>query len=419
MVNTKSAWRWIPPLYFIEGLPNAIVGSLAVMYYTSMGMSNADTAMLTSGLYLPWVLKGLWGAVVDSISTKRKWIAVCTSIFALCFGGLAIAGFMPCWIAASALMFWILGFASATFDISADGFYMLALDEKRQSFFVGIRNAVYRIAALFGQGAMLIIAGKSADFFESTAGGWAIAFLVCLLIALVCVPLFVKTLPYPLEDIQRKSESMRNLWSNIKDAICEFFSKKNILSILAFVLFYRFAEAQLVKIVQPFLRDSVANGGLGMSLERIGLLYGTFAAIALFAGGILGGIFISKIGLKRAIFIMALAINLPNIIYVYLAFAQPQSDIVIGLLISLEQFGYGFGFAGYMVYLMYASSGGSRTSSYALFTSFMALGMMLPGFFSGLLQETLGYLGFFEWILCATLVSFFVTYLAYRTINTK
>ena len=183
MQKKSSNWAWVPPLYFIEGLPNAIVASLSVGYYMSMGVGNAKAAMLTSGLYLPWFLKGLWGPFVDSVSTKRKWIFFCTAIFAVCFAGLALAGFFPRWIAASALMFWTLGFASATFDIAADGFYMLALDDKSQSFFVGIRNAFYRIAVLFGQGAMLVIAGYFGKFFDSPSGGWAVAFLTC---AAVC-----------------------------------------------------------------------------------------------------------------------------------------------------------------------------------------------------------------------------------------
>ena len=413
----SSNWAWVPPLYFIEGLPNAIVASLSVGYYMSMGVGNAKAAMLTSGLYLPWFLKGLWGPFVDSVSTKRKWIFFCTALFAVCFAGLALAGFFPRWIAASALMFWTLGFASATFDIAADGFYMLALDDKSQSFFVGIRNAFYRIAVLFGQGAMLVIAGYFGKFFDSPSGGWAVAFLTCAAVCSIAAAYFSKALPRPQTDAPRADSSAGEIVRNMRSAFAEFFSKRHILSILAFVLFYRFAEAQLLKIVQPFLYHGADAGGLGLSLETIGIIYGTAAPIALLGGGIIGGIFISKTGLKRAMLPMALAMNLPNVIYVYMAIVLPQSHIEIASLICVEQFGYGFGFAGYMVYLMWASAGGNRTSTYAIFTSFMALGIMFPGFFSGAVQEFLGYAGFFEWVLFCTLVSFFVTYLAYRTLR--
>lgn len=419
MSQIRNSWLWVPPLYFIEGLPNAIVASLSVGFYMSMGMGNSEAAMLTSGLYLPWFLKGLWGPFVDSVSSKRRWIVFCTCVFVLCFAGLAAANFLPCWVVASALMFWTLGFASATYDIAADGFYMLALDDKKQSFFVGIRNACYRVAVLFGQGAMLVIAGYFKNFFDSPAGGWAIAFLTCAAIAAISAGLFVRVLPKPAADSARPDSSAVLIFANIKGAFCEFFSKKHILSILAFVLFYRFAEAQLLKIVQPFLYHGAEQGGLGLPLETIGIIYGTAAPIALLGGGIIGGIFISKVGLKKAIFPMAFAMNIPNIIYAYMACVLPESHLQISGLICIEQFGYGFGFAGYMVYLMWASAGKNRTSTYAIFTSFMALGIILPGFFSGAIQESIGYARFFDWVLFCTLVSFYVTYLAYRTLSEK
>lgn len=417
MQKTRSHWAWVPPLYFIEGLPNAVVASLSVGYYMSMGVGNAQAAMLTSGLYLPWFLKGLWGPFVDSVSSKRRWILLCSAVFAACFAGLAAAGFMPRWIAASALMFWTLGFASATFDIAADGFYMLALDEKSQSFFVGIRNAFYRAAVLFGQGATLVIAGVFRDFFDSPAGGWAVAFLLCAAIAAMSAAYFSAALPKPASDAPRAAPSARGIFTDMRAAFAEFFARKGIVSILAFVLFYRFAEAQLLKIVQPFLYHGRELGGLGLPLESIGLVYGSAAPAALLCGGILGGILISKTGLKKALFPMAVAMNAPNAIYVYMARALPESLPEIAALICFEQFGYGFGFAGYMVYLMRASDGKNRTSAYAIYTSFMALGIMAPGFFSGAVQEFLGYAGFFEWVLLCTLVSFLVTYLAFRTLR--
>ncbi len=401
----------------MEGLPNAIVASLSVGYYKSMGMSNASIGMLTSFLYLPWVIKGFWGPLVDSYSQKRKWIFACAGIFFVCFAGLSLAQFTEHWVFLSACIFWLLGFASATFDISADGFYMLALSSKEQSFYIGIRNAFYRVAVLFGQGAMLAIAGFSKNLFGGIERGWAVSFGVCALVMGFCIFVLKISLPRAEADIAKNTNKIVDVFNGIVRAFVEFFTKKNILSILAFVIFYRFAEAQLTKIVQPFLLDSIEQGGLGMSETQVGLVYGTIAPITLLGGGILGGILISKIGLVRSLFGMVCALNLPNIIYVYMAIFQPQNVVLNSVLIAFEQFGYGFGFSGYMVFLIWASKGENRTSSYAICTSLMALGILLPGFFSGLIQEEIGYVHFFEWIMLSTLVSFTVAMWAIKTIK--
>ncbi len=412
-----KALSWLSSLYFVEGLPNAIVASLSVGYYKSMGLDNSSIAMLTSALYLPWVLKGFWGPLVDSLSTKRKWIFACMAIFFLSLAGLCFAQFFEGWVMITAAIFWLFAMVSATFDISADGFYMLALDEKEQSFFVGIRNAFYRVAVLFGQGAMMIFAGLARDFFGSVQVGWAFSFGLCALLVGALLPVLKFSLPTPKDDICKSSENSSAVFTNIFVAFKEFFAKKHILTILAFVLLYRFAEAQLVRVIQPFLLDELADGGLGMTQAQIGTLYGTIAPIALLGGGILGGMLISKRGLVNSLLPMACAINLPNFIYVYMSAMQSQSLILNALLISIEQFGYGFGFAGYMVFLMWASEGANKTSSYAICTSLMALGMVFPGFFSGKIQMSLGYYGFFWWIMLATLVSFGVSLLAWRLLK--
>ncbi len=408
---------WLSSLYFVEGLPNAIVASLSVGYYKSMGLDNSAIAMLTSALYLPWVLKGFWGPLVDSFSTKRRWIFACMSIFFLSLLGLAVAQFFESWVFITASIFWLFAMASATFDISADGFYMLALDKKEQSFFVGIRNAFYRVAVLFGQGAMMVFAGLAQDIFGSVEAGWAFSFGICALIVGVLIPILKFSLPIPQDDVCKDASNISDVFVNIVEAFKEFFAKKNIGIILAFVLFYRFAEAQLVRVVQPFLLDPISAGGLGMTTAQMGTIYGTFAPIALLGGGILGGMFISKRGLAKSLLPMVCAINLPNLIYVYMSAVQPHSLVLNAVLISLEQFGYGFGFAGYMVFLMWASEGANKTSSYAICTSLMALGMVFPGFFSGKIQMALGYYGFFWWIMLATVVSFAVTFLALRLVK--
>ena len=409
---------WLAPLYFIEGLPNAIVASLSVGYYKSMGMDNASVAMLTSSLYLPWVLKGLWGPVVDAYSKKRSWIFFCSAIFFACLLALSAAQFCKSWTLLTAGIFWILGFASATFDIAADGFYMLALPPRDQSFFIGFRNAFYRVAVLFGQGAMMVFAGSAERLLGSVERGWAVSFGICAAVVGVSLPLLKKSLPSPQIDVAAFTDGgISGVFKNMAEAFGEFFTKKNIVGILAFVLLYRFAEAQLVKIVQPFLLDPVSEGGLGMSKEQMGLIYGTLSPIALLGGGFFGGVLISKFGLARCLIPCAAAINLPNVIYVYMAAAQTQNAALNATLISVEQFGYGLGFSSYMVFLMWVSEGRNRASTYALCTSLMALGMMLPGSFSGAVQQSLGYLGFFNWILVSTSVSFAVAFWASKLLK--
>ena len=409
---------WLAPLYFIEGLPNAIVASLSVGYYKSMGMDNASVAMLTSSLYLPWVLKGLWGPVVDAYSKKRSWIFFCSAIFFACLLALSAAQFCKSWTLLTAGIFWILGFASATFDIAADGFYMLALPPRDQSFFIGFRNAFYRVAVLFGQGAMMVFAGSAERLLGSVERGWAVSFGICAAVVGVSLPLLKKSLPSPQIDVAAFTDGgISGVFKNMAEAFGEFFTKKNIVGILAFVLLYRFAEAQLVKIVQPFLLDPVSEGGLGMSKEQMGLIYGTLSPIALLGGGFFGGVLISKFGLARCLIPCAAAINLPNVIYVYMAAAQTQNAALNATLISVEQFGYGLGFSSYMVFLMWVSEGRNRASTYALCTSLMALGMMLPGSFSGAVQQALGYLGFFNWILVSTSVSFAVAFWASKLLK--
>ena len=416
MKNCK-ALSWLSVLYFVEGLPNAIVASLSVGFYKSMGMDNASIAMLTSFLYLPWVIKGFWGPLVDSYSQKRKLIFDCAGGFFICFLGLALAQFSEHWVFLTACIFWLLGFISATFDISADGFYMLALTSQEQSFYVGIRNAFYRVAVLFGQGAMLAIAGYSKELFGGIERGWAVSFGICALVMGVGIFVLKLSLPHSQVDVVRTTRNVADILRGIVRAFKEFFTKKNIFCILAFVIFYRFAEAQLLRIVQPFFMDSIQNGGLGMSETQVGFVYGTVAPIALLGGGILGGMLISKIGLVRCMLIMACALNLPNLIYVYMAMFQPQDMLLNSAFIAIEQFGYGFGFSGFMVFLMWASKGENQTSSYAICTSLMALGIVLPGCFSGAIQMSVGYVGFFEWIMVSTLVSFAVTIWAVKTVK--
>lgn len=399
MKTEKNPWCWIPTLYFAEGLPYVAVMTLSVILYKRLEVSNAEIALYTSWLYFPWVIKPLWSPFVDLVRTKRWWIVAMQLLIG---GGMAgIAFVLPgdFYFQATLAFFWLMAFGSATHDIAADGFYMLGLNEEKQAFFIGIRNTFYRVAMITGQGLLVMIAG----FLEQQTGNipmsWSLVFFILAGLFIALSLWHHSVLPNPVSDERRMGVTVRTIWREFLLTFYSFFTKKGIIPALLFMLTYRLGESQLVKLASPFLLDSPEQGGLGLSTGQVGFVYGTVGVIALLLGGILGGIAISRQGLKRWIWPMAWAISLPNLVYLYMACLQPQNFWVINACVAVEQFGYGFGFTAYTMYLMLFSEGKYKTSHYAISTGFMALGMMLPGMFSGWIQEWLGYQLFFVWVM--------------------
>ncbi len=402
--NFHKAWLWVPTLYFLQGIPYIIVNNVSVVFYKRMGLSNSEIAFYTSWLYLPWVLKPLWSPIVDLIKTKHQWIVVLQIAISCSLGLLGF--FIPAsfWFQISLCLFWIVAFSSSTHDIAADGFYMLSLDENQQSFFVGIRSTFYRIAMITGQGVMIMIAGtfesSSAIGSKVTAEAWATTFyLAALLFALITL-YHTMFLPYSKKDIS-KSINFKQLKNEFLKTFQAFFKKTGILWALLFLLIYRFGEAQLLKIAPLFLMDKRSVGGLELTTEKVGFVFGTVGVISLIIGGVSGGIAVSKKGLKYWLWWMFLAINIPHLLYLLLAIYQPSNFIIINICAAIEQFGYGFGFTAYMIFMLYLAEGEYKTVHYSLCTGFMALSMMIPGLFSGKLQELIGYKMFFGWILLA------------------
>ncbi len=406
-IEKRNPLSWIPSLYFAEGLPYVIVTFVASVMYKRMGVSNADIALYTSWLYLPWVIKPLWSPVVDLLKTKRLWIYTMQLIIGAGMAGVALTIPLPNFFRFTLVFFWLLAFGSATHDIAADGFYMLALSESQQSFFVGIRSTFYRVAMITGQGLLVILAGFIEKSFTIQLA-WIFTFGVVGSMFILFFVYHRFILPHPADDKHIQYSLRRSLFKEFFRTFFRFFEKKNILPIILFLLFYRLGESQLLKIAPLFLLDGRNTGGLGLSLTDVGFLYGTVGIIALMMGGILGGFAVSRKGLKFWLLPMLLAINIPHLLYVYLAFVQPTSYWVINACVAGEQFSYGFGFTAFLVYMMYVSDGDYKASHYAICTGFMALGMMVPAMFSGLIQEALGYKIFFIYVVITIIPSLLI-----------
>ncbi len=402
-----SPWAWVPSLYFAEGIPYVVAATtFSLIMYKRLGISNADAAVYTSWLYLPWVIKPFWSPFVDLIKTKRWWIVTMQLLIGAGLAGVAFCIPLPYFLQTTLAILWLVAFSSATHDIAADGFYMLGLDQEKQSFFVGIRSTFYRISMIVGQGALVMFAGHLEESTGNIPLSWSLTFYVCagLFIAFAIYHFFV--LPKPESD---KPAQNKNALIGFFSTFGSFFSKKGIVLSIVFILFYRLGEAQLVKIASPFLLDPRDIGGLGLSTSQVGFAYGTVGVICLTIGGIAGGIMASRGGLKKWLWPMIFSMNLPNLVYVYMSLFQPQNYIVVCSMVGIEQFGYGFGFTAFMLYLIYISQGEHQTSHYAICTGFMALGMMLPGMVAGWIQESIGYSNFFIWICLCTIPGFILT----------
>jgi PAT family beta-lactamase induction signal transducer AmpG len=407
--NYRQPWAWVPSLYFAQGIPYVVAQTVSVIMYKRLGISNTDIAFYTSLLYLPWVIKPLWSPFVDMFSTKRLWTVALQFVMGLALAVVAIVLPLPSFFTWTLAIFWLLAFFSATHDIAADGFYMLALDPHQQAAFVGVRSTFYRIAMITGSGLLVMLAGH----IESSSGGniplaWSVTFGALAGLFLLFFAYHKLMLPYPIVDKPTLVDKSRSVWQEFAQTFVIFFKKKDVVSILAFLLFYRFAEAQLVKLVSPFLLDPRDKGGLGLSTGEVGIVYGTVGIIALTLGGLLGGYVVSKNGLKYWLWIMVFSIHLPDLMFVYLSQVQPENFLLVNIAVAIEQFGYGFGFTAYMLYMIIVSAGDHKTAHYAICTGFMALGMMGPGMLSGYLQEFLGYKNFFLWVIVATIPGFLV-----------
>lgn len=391
-----------------------VVMALSTIMYTNMGLSNTELALYTSWLYLPWVVKPIWSPLVDSFRSKRWWIIAMQVLVGASLAGVALTLQTEWWLQLSLAFFWLMAFSSATHDIAADGFYIIGLTEKEQAFYVGWRSTFYRIGTIFCQGGLVVLAGvlqKGHSMSVAWAMTMALAGLIMLALALWhSKVLKVSKVSKVLKD-SKDSKDFRvfKVLVPFIDTLRVFFSKKGVLPALLFMLLFRFPEAQLAKMAQPFMLRGLEEGGLGLSTETVGLAYGTIGVIALLAGGILGGWLVSRNGLRHWWWPMIAAISLPDAVYIYLAMAQPTSLCIIETCVAVEQLGYGFGFTAYMLFLVYFSKGDRSTSVFSICTALQALGMMLPGMMAGYLADLWGFATFFWWVMGCCLVTVVVS----------
>lgn len=411
VASARNPWAWIPTLYFAQGLPYVAVMTISVIMYKRLGLSNTDIALYTGWLYLPWVIKPFWSPFVDIISTKRHWTITMQWLIGIAFAGIAFALPTSFFFSLTLAIFWLVGFTSATHDIAADGYYMLALTEHQQSLYVGIRSTFYRIATVAGQGLLVILAGAIEDSSGDIPFAWSVVFGILSVMFLSSALYHSRILPKVEQTSSRQLATANDVWREFITVFAEFFRKKQVGVAIVFMLLYRLPEAQLVKLINPFLLDPPSAGGLGLSTGQVGIVYGTVGIIGLTLGGIIGGITAARRGLKFWLRPMAWSMSLTCLTFVYLSFAGEPSLTVVNVCVFIEQFGYGFGFTAYMLYLIYFSEGRHRTAHYSICTGFMALGMMLPGMAAGWIQETIGYQNFFIWTMICCIATIGVTYL--------
>ena len=435
-LKSINPWFWVPTLYFLQGIPYFLVNNISMVMFNQMGVPNGEMSFFTTLLYFPWALKFLWAPFVDLIRTKRWWFLTMQFLML----GLAVLTIFsipqpdPATIAAMGtevklfmgvlIAFIIMAFASATHDIAADGFYMLALTSGVQAEMIGWRSVFYRLSNVFCNSALIAIPGIIYDWTikqgeQNMPLAWKVTMVITAVIFALMAVWHMFFTPRPDADKPNAETSVRDIISGFGKAFATYFTKPGLWIAILFMLLYRLPEGFLMKMIYPFLLGARETGGLGLTMQELGVVYGAIGVIFLLLGGILGGFYISRVGLKKAFWWMALAMTLPCLSFVYLSMYLPENMVYIGIALAIEQFGYGFGFTAYMMYMMFFSEGEFKTSHYAICTSFMALSMILPGLVAGYIQEAIGYQNFFWMVICCSIATFLVTFLARRIVDSN
>lgn len=411
-MERRNPWAWIPTLYFAEGLPNVIVTALSVVMLMQMGLSDTEVGLYTGWLALPWVVKPLWSPFIDLLKTKRWWVLSMQLLIGSALAGIAFTLPTTLWFQSTMFFLFAMAFASATHDISADGFYMIELNEHNQAKYVGLRNTFYRLAVIFVNGALVWLAGFLEHTLKmSVVYTWTLIFYALAGLFIGIWLYHCRMMPYPADDTGSE-KSVDDVAKELKVMLSTFFCKfgaGQTVAVMMFLLFYRFPEALLNTMTKTFLMRSQEEGGMGLTPEEYGLAQGTVGLVGLLLGGIIGGILVSRDGMKRWLWPMVCAITLPDVVYIYLSYMPDTSLWLVSACLFIEQFGYGLGFTVLTLYMLFYSQGKFRTSHYSICTGISYLGLMLPGMVSGYIKDCVGYQTFFIIVMASCLVTFLVT----------
>ena len=399
---------WVPTLYFAEGLPFYAVNFMALAFYQRLGVSNAVVTLVISLLAWPWTLKPLWSPLLEMYKTKKFFVVLLEFVGGLSLVLLALSLNLPGYFRYSIAVFAVLGFCSATHDIAADGIYIASLSPKQQAAYAGWQGAFYNVARIFSMGGLIWLTGMLQEHFlrahasAPMVRAWMTVFAGLGILLITLAAYHGRALPRGGEE--RRTESVRQAAATFWDVIASFFKKPSIIFLLVFIFLYRAGEGQVIKVGPLFLQADRSTGGLGLSLQQFGAIYGTFGSAAFILGSVLGGYFTSWLGLRRALLPLICAMNLPMLAYFYLSVALPTTAALIILAMSVEMFGYGFGFVGVILLMMQEIAPGKyQTAHYAFANSLMNLGLIVPGAVSGWIQMRIGYRHFFIWVLIAAI----------------
>lgn len=407
--SSKSPQFWVPTVYFAMGLPFVALSTVSVLMFSDMNISNTQIAFWTSLIMLPWTLKPLWSPLLEIFKTKKFFVVATQLVSAIAFALIALSLPLPAFFTYAIALMGVVAFSGATHDIAGDGVYMSELSATQQAKYIGWQGAFYNLAKILASGGLVYFAG----FLKESMGvvhAWMIIMAISAAVMALLGLYHIRMLPSGGVPAQKQSasSSMKTLWEVLRS----FFTKKNIVWYICFIILYRFAEGFAMKIVPLFLKAPVAIGGLGLDVKDIGLIYGTYGAAAFILGSILAGYYISSFGLRKVLFSLCCVFNIPFVVYWLLALYQPTSLWTIGAAVVFEYLGYGFGFVGLMLFMMQqVARGPHQMAHYAFATGIMNLGVMIPGMLSGWLSDMLGYHDFFIWVLIATIPAFLVTWL--------
>ena len=413
-VGARAPYTWVPSLYLGEALPFSAVMLISVIMFKEMQLADDEITLYTGWLGLPWVIKPIWSTIIDNLKTKRWWIVTMQFLMGICLALVAFTLQTSFWLQATLAIFMVIAFASATHDISADGFYIIGLREKDQELYVGVRNTFYRIGMVIGQGGLVLLAGylQKGSFgsaFQSSIASWSVVFVILGILMVLLGTYHGFILPRVETTVHDRFHIKEQLHEFV-ETLKVFITKPHIISALCFILLFRLPEGLLTKIVPLFLTRTRVEGGLEMSNVDFGLIYGTLGVIGLLLGGIIGGWAVSKWGLKKCLWPLVLCITLPDIVYVYLSYYPTDNLWLIGTCVCIEQIGYGLGFAAYTLYLVTFSRGERTTAVFSICTAGQYLGgVMIPGMVSGFISKSIGYQHFFLLIMAFCLVTFAVT----------